>query len=255
MYITEFVEDDDMHTLKEKVSIIIPAYNEAHHIVENLKEIIKTFDDFGCKYEIIVVDDGSTDDTFKVTQNFSKKYSHVHVRRNLKNYGKGRALKKGVRFAKGEYIILIDADMDLHPGQIQTFFDIMRLDESDVVIGSKMHPNSVVSYPFNRKIISKVYFFFIKILFGLPIKDTQTGLKLFKTKVIKKAFPKILVKQFAYDLELLVVIHRMGYKIAEAPVVLDSKREFGRIGCHGIYVTWWDTMAVWYRTYVLRWYD
>lgn len=244
-----------MRTLKEKISIIIPAYNEASHIAANLEEIIRTFNDFGCRYEIVIVDDGSRDGTFEELKKTAKKHSHIIVKRNQRNFGKGRAIKKGVRFATGGYIVLLDADMDLHPGQIQTFFDIMRLNEADAVIGSKMHPNSKVAYPFHRRVVSTVYFLLVRFLFDLPIRDTQTGLKLFKADVLKKAFRRILVKQFAYDLEVLLNIHRMGYKITEAPVVLNSQRKWGRVGWRDITDTWRDTMAIWYRTYILRWYS
>lgn len=235
----------------EKVSVIIPAYNEARHIADNLREIIRVFDGLGYRYEIIVVDDGSNDRTYEE----ASKVPGVIVKRNMRNFGKGWALKKGVRFATGDYIVFLDADMDLHPRQLDTFFDIMRLDNADVVIGSKMHPNSKVLYPLHRKIISTVYYGLVWLLFDLPIRDTQTGLKLFKAEAIKKAFPRILIKRFAYDIELLAVIHRMGYKITEAPVVLNSRRRWGRIGLRAIYDTWWDTMAVWYRMYLLHWYD
>lgn len=244
-----------MHSINGKISVIIPAYNESAHIAANLEEIVRTFKGFGCRYEIICIDDGSRDDTYKQFKKVAAEYSHIVVRRNLRNYGKGRALKKGVRAASGNYIVFLDADMDLHPGQIQTFFDIMRLDEADIVIGSKMHPNSKVAYPFHRRIISTVYFLLIRLFFGLPIRDSQTGLKLFKAEVVKKIFPKILVKKFAYDIELLLNAHRAGYKIAEAPIVLDSQRKYGRIGWHDMIATWQDTMAVWYRTYILGWYD
>lgn len=239
----------------EKVSVVIPAYNEGHHIVDNLKEVIHVFDEFGYRYEIIVVDDGSQDGTYEELQRVSRQYPQIIIKRNMRNYGKGRALKKGVRFATGDYIVFLDADMELHPGQIQTFFDIMRLDEADAVIGSKMHPNSKVIYPLHRKIVSNVYYAIIWLLFDLPIRDTQTGLKLFRTEAVKKAFPKILIKRFAYDIELLAVIHRMGYKITEAPVILNSQNRWGRIGWYDIYVTWWNTMAVWYRMFLLHWYD
>jgi glycosyltransferase involved in cell wall biosynthesis len=239
----------------EKVSVIIPAYNEAGHIEKSIKEVVSVFDDFKYNYEIIIVDDGSRDNTYEEAKRSTNKYKHVFVKRNLRNYGKGRALKKGVRFASGNYIVLLDADMELHPSQIQTFFDIMKLDEVDVVIGSKMHPNSKVFYPLHRKIISSIYYAIIWVLFDLPTKDTQTGIKLFKSEVLKKAFPKILIKKFAYDIELLAVAHRMGYKIADAPVKLDSKFRWGRVGFRAIFDTWWDTMAIWYRMYMLHWYD
>ena len=145
--------------------------------------------------------------------------------------------------------------MDLHPAQLQTFFDIMKLDDVDVVIGSKRHPNSKLNYPLGRKIISSGYFFLINLLFNLPIRDTQTGLKLFKYEVLKKIFPKILIKNFAFDLEILANVHRLGYQIAEAPVVLTSQRKYGRIGLKAIYSTFIDTIAVFYRMYILRYYD
>jgi glycosyltransferase involved in cell wall biosynthesis len=244
-----------MRDLKGKVSVIIPAYNEEDVIAESLKETVKVFDDFGCSYEIIVVDDGSADDTYQNALKAASKHHNIIVKRINKNRGKGRGLKVGFRQASGEYVIFLDADMELHPSQIQTFFDILRLDEADVVIGSKRHPNSRLHYPWNRRIISKVYFFLIKILFGLPIGDTQTGLKLFKYGVLKKVFPRVLVKAFGYDLEILINAHRLGYKITEAPVVLDSKQRYGRIGLDSIWTTWRDTMAIWYRTYILRYYD
>ena len=239
----------------QKISVIIPAYNEAVHIENNIKEVINVFKDYNYKYEIIIVDDGSVDDTYAEALKVGRQHPHIIVKRNMRNYGKGRALKKGVRFATGDYIAFLDADMELHPGQIQTFFDIMHLDDADLVIGSKMHPNSKVIYPFHRKVVSMIYYFIIWFLFDLPTRDTQTGLKLFKAEVPKRVFPKILIKKFAYDIELLAVAHRMGYKIAEAPIVLDSKRRWGRIGFKAIYDTWVDTMAIWYRMYILHWYD
>ncbi len=244
-----------MKNLNGKVSIIMPAYNEARHVASSLEETIRTFDDFGCDYEIIVVDDGSQDSTYLELEKVASRSNRILIKRNRANYGKGRALKRGFRASTGELIVFLDADMDLHPGQIQTFFDIMRLDEADVVIGSKHHPNSKLNYPLHRKIISSVYFFLVNLMFGLPIKDTQTGLKLFKREVLKKVFPKILIKQFAYDLEILVNVHHLGYKIAEAPVVLNSQRKLGRIGLRAIYTTWWDTMAIFYRMHILRYYD
>lgn len=243
-----------MKNIKGKISVIIPAYNEAGIIAQSLNETIKVFNDFGCKYEIIVVDDGSSDDTFQNALKASARHPNIIVKQLKANRGKGRALKVGFRQCSGDYVVFLDADMELHPAQLQTFFDIMRLDDADVVIGSKRHPNSRLNYRLQRKIISSVYFFLIKIFFGLPIKDTQTGLKLFKYEVLKRVFPRILVKAFGYDLEILVNVHQLGYRIAEAPIVLDAQR-YGRIGMDSIWITWRDTMAIWYRAYILRYYD
>lgn len=243
-----------MKNIKGKISVIIPAYNEAGIIEGSLSETIRVFNNFGCKYEIVVVDDGSSDNTFQNILKVSSGHTNIIVKQLKHNRGKGRALKVGFRQSSGEYVVFLDADMELHPAQLQTFFDIMRLDDADVVIGSKRHPNSRLNYPLQRKIISSVYFFLIKIFFGLPIKDTQTGLKLFKYEVLKRVFPRILVKAFGYDLEILVNVHQLGYRIAEAPIVLDTQR-YGRIGMDSIWITWQDTMAIWYRAYILRYYD
>ena len=89
----------------------------------------------------------------------------------------------------------------------------------------------------------------------MPIHDTQTGIKLFKSAVLRKVFRRVLVKKFAFDLEILVNAYHLGYKIAEAPIVLDSKRRFGRIGLKSIGQTFWDTLAVFYRLKILKYYD
>lgn len=245
-----------MKDIKGKVSVIMPAYNESARIISSIEETAKTFEAFGCPWELILVDDGSSDNTYALAQSLISKYlGKLIVKKNAFNIGKGRAVKRAIHFVSGDYVVLLDADLDLHPLQVQTLFDIMRLDDADVVIGSKMHPNSVVNYPLDRKIMSLGYYFFVKIFFGLPCHDTQTGLKLFKAKALKDVLPRILVKRFAFDLEVLVNTHHLGYRIAEAPIVLHPQRNFGRIGIKAILTTWWDTWAVWYRMYILKYYD
>jgi len=244
-----------MKNLKGKISVIIPAYEEGALIRGTLLETIKTFDEFGCDYEIIVMDDGSSDSTYQEVQKLAEVYPQLKAKRNPKQSGKGRALKKAFRYAQGAYVVFLDADLDLHPGQVQTLFDIMRLDEADVVIGSKLHPNSKVEYPISRRLVSFMYYLIIKLLFDLPVRDTQTGLKIFKAQVLKDVFPKVLVKKFAFDLELLANARHLGYKIAEAPIVLEQKRRYGRIGVVSMWQTGWDTLAVFYRMKVLKYYD
>ena len=245
-----------MKGLDGKISIIMPAFNETRRIVSSVKEVADTFNEFGCPWELVVMDDGSTDNTYYKVSALTKKYpDRLIVKKNPFNLGKGRAIKKALRYAKGDYIVWLDADMDLHPGQLQTLVDIMLLDNADIVIGSKMHPNSKVKYPLERKIISLVYYWLIRLLFNLPCHDTQTGLKLFKAPVLKKVFHRILVKKFAFDLEVLVNAHHLGYTIAEAPIKLNSQRRYGRIGLMAIFTTLWDTLAVFYRMNILKYYD
>ncbi len=233
----------------------MPAYNEGRHILSNIKETERTFNDLGVKFEIIVVDDGSNDNTLAEAKRAATAKGNLIVIKNTKNHGKGYSLKNGFRRATGELVLFLDADLELHPGQIRTLYDVMELQEVDVVIGSKRHPDSRLDYPLQRRIVSSVYFFLIKLLFGLPLRDTQTGIKLFKTEVLKKAFPRMLVKRYAYDLELLVIAHHFGFKIGEAPVVLNFKEKMGSLNFGAVYLTWWDTMAIFYRMYILKYYD
>jgi len=224
--------------------------------VHGIEETVKTFQAFGCSWELIVMDDGSSDDTFAKAQALIRKYpQQLIVKKSSLNIGKGSAIKEAFRYVSGDYVVFIDADLDLHPAQVENLFNILYLDNADVVIGSKLHPNSVVSYPFSRRIVSFVYYVLVRLLFNLPCHDTQTGLKLFKTKVLRDVLRIILVKQFAFDLEVLVNAHHLGYRIIEAPIVLVSQRPYGRIGANAIFKTLSDTLAVFYRMHILKYYD
>jgi glycosyltransferase involved in cell wall biosynthesis len=245
-----------MKNLKEKISIVMPAYNEEARIRHSIEETAKTFNDFGSSWELIVMDDGSKDSTYAMALDVSRcDPEHIIVKKMPLNRGKGRAIKRALRYVTGDYVVFLDADLELHPTQIQTLFDIMRLDNADVVIGSKLHPNSLVSYPLYRRIITTVYFYLVKMLFGLPCRDTQTGLKLFKTEVLRKVLPRILVKKFAFDLEILANAHHLGFRITDAPIVFHSQHRYWRIGWHAIYTTLLDTLAIFYRMYILKYYD
>jgi len=249
-----------MDRYKGKLTVLMPAHDEGAGIYDNVRETLKVLEGGSRDYEIIVIDDGSSDNTFEEASRFAAENPCVKLIRNKTNLGKGGALREGFGASSGDRVVFIDADLDLHPSQLQVFFDYMRREDASVVIGSKRHPQSKLYYPLHRKIVSAVYFFLIKLMFRLPIHDTQTGLKLFEREVLEKVFPQMLVKKFAYDLEMLVLAHRHGYKIAEAPVVVDFRPNIDRkmkhwISARDIFTTWWDTMAIFYRLYILRYYD
>ena len=245
-----------MENFKGKISVIIPAYNESDNILNTLRETIKVFEKVGNSYEIVVVDDGSEDDTFKEAKKARANNNYVKVIRcSETNRGKGFAIKSGFEHVNGDLVVFMDADLDLHPEQMRILFKHLKERNADVVIGSKRHPDSEVDYPWYRKILSDVYYFLILILFHLPVRDTQTGLKMFKFKLLEEAFEKILVKRFAFDLELLLIINKLGYKIVDAPVKLVFKpKKFRSVGLKAIFEVLWDTIAIFYRFYILNYY-
>ncbi len=236
-------------------SVIMPAFNEAARLADNVSETSQVMERLGFPYEIILVDDGSRDHTADVIKGIAKANAHIKAVILEQNQGKGNALREGFAASTGQLIFFLDADLDLHPKQFKMFYDLMEKQKTDVVIGSKRHPRTVLNYPLKRRIVSTVYFGLVKLLFGLPIKDTQTGMKLFKRKVLVKTFPRILVKKYAFDLEMLVLAHHYGFTIAEAPVVVNYRGKFGHIGFRTIFDIWWDTMAVWYRLRLKKYYD
>ena len=246
-----------MEKFKKKVSVIIPAYDEGESIYCSLLEIIDTLNELCEDYEVIVVDDGSSDNTHREVVRVNSKADRVKVVKSKSHQGKGSALKYGFQFAKGDFIVFLDADLDLHPEQLNCFFDIMEKTKADVVIGPKRHPESKVNYPKRRRALSFFYHLIIFVLFRLSITDTQVGLKLFKYKVLKKILPRVLIKRYAFDLELLVNASHLGYKVAEAPITLNftGTNHWGGIDLRSIYRIWLDTLAVFYRMYILKYYD
>jgi glycosyltransferase involved in cell wall biosynthesis len=241
---------------REKISVLIPAFNEEESILLTVKETIAVFDDLGKDYEVIVVDDGSLDGTYNaVEKEFGQFNDRVRIERYIPNQGKGFAIKYGFNFVTGDYVLFLDADLDLHPSQIANFLYLMKKEKADIVIGSKRHKDSVVDYPRSRKFLSSGYYFLIKTLFGLPVKDTQTGFKLFRYEALKKGISKIVVKKYAFDLELLVILNALGYKIIEGPIYLKPTRKYRRIRIKDIFNIFWDTMTVFYRLYIKRYCD
>jgi glycosyltransferase involved in cell wall biosynthesis len=246
-----------MMPITGSLSVIIPAYNERDSITETVEatsEVCRRL----CQdheYEIIIVDDGSGDDTYIHAENLRATDSRIRAARYTQNQGKGFALRHGFQLAHGQWIAFLDADLDLHPRHIGVLYDVLQAEGADCAIGSKRHPDSHLIYPLQRKLLSSGYYWIIRFLFGLPVHDTQTGVKLFRRQVLEDAFPLIIVKRFAFDLELLMNVHRLGYHIVEAPVQLAFRRKFGRIRWQDVRDIWIDTMAVFYRLYILRYYD
>lgn len=240
--------------INESVSILVPVYNIEKNIEKNINILIEKISPFMTNFEIIILDDGSEDNSKKAIEKICAENKNIIGVYSKENHGKGNALKRACEIANGKYIIFCDGDMEIDPSQLENFFEIMHKENADIVIGSKRHKNSVVNYSNTRKIISFVYFMFVKIFFHLPIQDTQTGLKLFKREAIINIFPRILVKAFAYDLEVLVACNSNGKKIVSAPVIVNPNRHFGLIKLNVLWKTFIDTLAIFYRLNIVKFY-
>lgn len=241
------------------LSLVVPAYKQEKTIAEDIKNLNRILYSLRFKYEILVVVDGFVDKTYDVLLKLKSEIPNLEVLGYEENCGKGSAIKYGVEKAKGDIIGFIDAGMDIDPSELAIMLDLMDWNDADIILGSKLHPESKVNYPFSRRILSWGYRTLTKALFGFNVKDTQVGFKFFKKKVAKDVFSRIIVKRFAFDVEVLTVAYKLGYhKIFEAPVKIDfrgansiTSRNFWRV----IYLMLWDTAAVFYRLKILHYYD
>ena len=235
----------------------MPAYNEANRIENVVENLRKVLDRLSEEYEILLVDDGSTDSTLKKAIELEKLHNGiVKLISYDQNMGKGHALKYGFEHSVGEMIFFMDADGDLHPKQIDRFLTIMSRSGADVIAGSKRHPDSkIVNYPISRKVLSTSYFLFTQMLFNLNVRDTQVGIKLFRREVLEDVMPRVLVKKkYAFDVELLANAIRRGYRVVEVPVELTFNND-SRINLKAIWYMFVDTIAIAYRMHILKYYD
>lgn len=239
------------------LSLIVPAYKQEKTIIKDIQNLNKVLSSLPIEHELLIIVDGFLDKTFAKAKPHEN--NNVKVLGYKENTGKGFAIKYGIEKAKGDIIGFIDAGMDLDPTEISIMLDIMDWNNADIVVGSKLHPDSKVNYPFTRKILSWGYRTITHALFGFKVKDTQVGLKIFKREVAKDVFSRILVKRFAFDIEVLAVAYKFGYtKIYEAPIKLNF-RGSGSITSTSFWsvIFWmlWDTAAVYYRLKFLNYYD
>jgi glycosyltransferase involved in cell wall biosynthesis len=247
---------------KVLISIVIPAYKAEKVISETLLSAKNALDELGVYYEIICVVDGEVDKTKQVAQKLSKKYpGKIRVLSYKQNRGKGNAVRYGMSQAKGDIIGFIDVGLDINLKGISMLLAHFRWYDADIIIGSKRHPASLVVYPWQRKLMSFGYQTMCRILFGLKVRDTQVGMKFFRREVVDAILPRLLVKQFAFDIEMLAVANYLGYKrIYEAPIELKlvfkgDSTIFTQGFIKTIYSMLWDTAAVFYRLKILKYYD
>jgi len=239
------------------LSVIIPTYKQEKTIYQDLISINETLKQIRYDYEIIVVVDGiNVDNSYQEIKRTKLKKLKVFSYKH--NHGKGYAVRFGMAKTKGDYVSFIDSGMEIDPNGISLVLEHMEWYNADIIVASKRHPASQVNYPLDRKIISFGAHLISRFLLGINIHDTQAGLKIFKRKVLIKVLPRLLVKNYAFDLEILAVANRLGFKkIYEAPIKLtyNFKSLTHATGLKIIYSCFIDALAIFYRLKILHYYD
>lgn len=208
------------------VSIIIPFFNEQNRILKSLK-ILKNYLIKNPKTEVILVNDGSTDLTNKFICKFKNKYKNKLKIKYIyykKNIGKGYAIKKGILNSKNNWILICDADMSVLPNQLNIWFKKKFINNNNTAyFGSRSHKYSKISSTFLRELLGVFFKILIKILFGIKIKDTQCGFKLFNSKYIKSIIKNLKSYRFSFDVELVLLLKKKNISIKELPLMWNHK--------------------------------
>jgi glycosyltransferase involved in cell wall biosynthesis len=233
-----------------ELSFVVPAYNEARFIEDTLSTIDAVIQDKHIPYEILVVNDGSIDRTLLNAKRYAKRNGHVRVVSYSQNVGKGYAVKIGFMQANGNIVIFTDSDMEIDLGTISKYLEALK--HGDIVIASKRHPGSRVEVPISRRILSECFNSLVRLLTGVPLKDTQSGLKAMRKSAFVDVFPRLAVKRYAFDVELLTVANLYGLKIVEMPVKIKLGASFKPKEMWHMFI---DLLAIAYRLRVIRWYQ
>jgi dolichyl-phosphate beta-glucosyltransferase len=207
--------------LTRSLSIIVPAYNEEARLPETLRRIEEYVERTGWDFhEILVVDDGSRDGTFAAASAFAADNGNIRVLRNPGNRGKGYSVRHGMLEAKGEWCLFTDADLSAPIEELETLWKARERQNADVAIGSRALDRSLIGVhqPGLRETAGKIFNQAMRLTTGLPIADTQCGFKLFRQNVAREVFSRQTLDGFGFDVEVLFLAKKRGYRIAEVPV-------------------------------------
>lgn len=187
------------------------------------------------------------EDLLPITEELNKVFPGCEIIPSNGILGKGDALKNGSLSAHHPLIAWIDADMQIHPKHLVSFIKLMELYDADAVIGNKRHSWSTTRYSFIRNIISNTYNAIIRILFGISLRDTQCGIKLFKSETLKKILGNVESKKFAFDLEVICALRESKCIVIDAPVIVNQRMGIGSATPSSIIETLKETLKVWIR--------
>ena len=233
------------------LSVVIPAYNEALRIGSTLEKVRHYLDTRNFPCELIIVDDGSGDDTPELLGDYCEHHASTRVLRNEPNCGKGYSVRRGVLEARGEFVLFTDADLSAPIEETNKLLAAIESTGADAVVGSRALDRRLIGIrqPWRREMAGRVFNLLVRFFTGLRIQDTQCGLKLFRRETTRRAFEIQTVTGFGFDPELLFLIEWLGGKIVEVPVRWNdnpaTKVHFLRDSTH----MFWDLVALRWRAF------
>lgn len=211
--------------MKTNLSLILPCYNEAEHLKESFPKVIAVLKKLNRAIEIIIIDDGSKDDTVKIIELLIKENKNIPIRffRHKKNVGRGGTVAEGITKAKGEVVGFIDIDLEISPEYISRFVEKIHKDKIDVVVGRRYYSFSIKS--FHRFIASKLYAILIQFILHLPVHDTEAGYKFFNRKKILPVLSSIKDTKWFWDTEITARGYLRGLQLAEIDVLFQRRTD------------------------------
>jgi glycosyltransferase involved in cell wall biosynthesis len=211
-------------SVEPSLSLIVPVYNQQGKVAYSLNKIKQAVELAFSKYELIVVNDGSTDNTLASLKDIARTDEHIRVLSYTPNRGKGYAVKQGVLHSHGDAVMFLDGDLDISPDSVKDYVERLRI--SDLVIASKRHPKSSVTIPRSRAFLSRVFNLLTRMATGIPQKDTQAGLKVGNGEIMRRMFRDVNVNRYAFDVELFTLASILHLKVQEMPVIMNIDRKF-----------------------------
>ena len=201
-------------------SFIIPAYNESSRIRPTLDEMLRYTAEQNWDAEILVVDDGSRDDTPDVIREYAAAHSQIRLLQNPGNRGKGFSVRNGMLHARGDVCLFTDADLSSPIAEARKLFEAIGAG-ADVAIGSRWLRAELQTerQPLYRQAFGRIFNFVLRLFLGLHFKDTQCGFKAFRREAAQRVFPLQKIERWGFDPEVLYIARRMGFEVAEVPVV------------------------------------
>ena len=205
----------------QSLSIVVPAFNEEARLPATLDTVIRHLEGLKLShFEVLVVDDGSRDRTAEIVKEFAARYPRVRLVSNPGNRGKGYAVRHGFQEAHGEWVLFSDADLSAPIEEIGKLIDAVEQEGADGAIGSRALNRRLIGVrqSWFRETSGKVFNLAMRIITGLPFRDTQCGFKLFRRDAAQLVARLQRIESFGFDVEILYILKKHGYRIVEVPV-------------------------------------